>query len=67
MMFGDIVYKIRADKYFLETTKKVKLDDKQTDEIIKALELVSERVHIILTCPIEKGDRKKPDSRKKTI
>ncbi len=65
MMFGDIVYKIRADKYFLETTKKVKLDDKQTDEIIKALELVSERVHIILTCPIEKGDRKKPDSRKK--
>ena len=65
MMFGDIVYKIRADKYFLETTKKVKLDDKQTDEVIKALDLVSERVHIALTCPIEKGDRKKPDSRKK--
>ncbi len=65
MMFGDIVYKIRADKYFLETTKKVKLDDKQTDEVIKALDLVSDRVHIILTCPIEKGDRKKPDSRKK--
>ena len=65
MMFGDIVYKIRADKYFLETTKKVKLDDKQTDEVIKALDLVSERVHIVLTCPIEKGDRKKPDSRKK--
>lgn len=65
MMFGDVVYKIRADKYFLETTKKVKLDDKQTDEVIKALNLVSERVHIILTCPIDKGDRKKPDSRKK--
>ncbi len=65
MMFGDVVYKIRADKYFLETTKKFKLDDKQTDEVIKALEMVSERVHIILTCPIDKGDRKKPDSRKK--
>ncbi len=65
MMFGDVVYKIRADKYFLETTKKIKLDDKQTDEIIKALGLVSERVHVILTCPIDKGDRKKPDSRKK--
>lgn len=65
MMFGDIVYKIRADKYFLETTKKAKLDDKQTDEIIKALDMVSDRVHIILTCPIDKGDRKKPDSRKK--
>ncbi len=65
MMFGDVVYKIRADKYFLETTKKFKLDDKQTDEVIKAFEMVSERVHIILTCPIDKGDRKKPDSRKK--
>ncbi len=65
MMFGDIVYKIRADKYFLETTKKIKLNDKETEEIIKALELVSDRVHIILTCPIPKGDRKKPDSRKK--
>jgi len=65
MMFGDVLYKIRADKYFLETTKKAKLDDKQTDEIIKALEMVSNRVHIILTCPIERGDRKKPDSRKK--
>lgn len=65
MMFGDIVYKIRADKYFLETTKKVKLDDKETDEVIKALDMVSDRVHIILVCPIEKGDRKKPDSRKK--
>lgn len=65
MMFGDIVYKIRADKYFLETTKKFKLDDKQTDEVIKALELISDRVHIILTCLVDKGDRKKPDSRKK--
>ena len=65
MMFGDVVYKIRADKYFLETTKKVKLDDKQTEEVIKALEMVSDRVHIILTCPIERNDRKKPDSRKK--
>lgn len=65
MMFGEILYKIRADKYFLETTKKVKLDEKQTDEIIKALDMVSDRVHIILTCPIAKGERKKPDSRKK--
>lgn len=65
MMFGNIFYKIRADKYFLETTKKIKLDDKQTDEVIKALEMVSDRVYIVLTCPIEKGDRKKPDSRKK--
>ncbi len=65
MMFGDVVYKIRADKYFLETAKKIKLDDKQTDEVTKAFDLVSDRVHIILTCPIDKGDRKKPDSRKK--
>jgi len=64
-MFGNVVYKIRADKYFLETTKKFKLSDKETDEVIKALEMVSERVHIILTCPINKGERKKPDSRKK--
>lgn len=65
MMFGNIVYKIRADKYFLESTKKIKLDDKETDEIIKAFEMVSDRVFIILTYPIDKGDRKKPDSRKK--
>ncbi len=65
MMFGDVVYKIRADKYFLEIPKKIKLDDKQTDEVVKAFSMVSDRVHIILTCPIDKGDRKKPDSRKK--
>lgn len=65
MMFGDIVYKIRAEKYFLEAGKKAKLDDKQNDEFVNTLSVVSERVHIILICQIDRDDRKKPDSRKK--
>lgn len=65
MMFGDIVYVIKADKYFLDTAKAKKLDDKEIDELIEAIDLISDRVHIILTCQIARGDKKKPDSRKK--
>lgn len=65
MMFSDTVYNIKADKYFLESTKKFSLDDKQIEELIEAVDLISDRVHIILTCPIQRGDKKKPDSRKK--
>ncbi len=64
MMFGDIVIQIKADKYFLEG-KKAKLDDKQIAELIEAIDLISDKVHIILTCQIARGDRKKPDTRKK--
>ena len=64
MMFGDILIQIKADNYFLEG-KKNKLDDKQTDELINAIELISDKVHIILTSQIPRGERKKPDSRRK--
>lgn len=65
MMFGESVYVIKMDKYFLEASKKVKLDDKQTEELIEAVDLISDKIHIIMTCPIPRGDKKKPDSRKK--
>ena len=64
MMFGDIVVQIKADKYFLEG-KKAKLDDKQVEELIEAIDMISDKVHIILTCQIPRGEKKKPDSRKK--
>lgn len=64
MMFGDVVIQIKADKYFLDG-KKAKLDDKQIEELIDAIDLISDKVHIILTCQIPRGERKKPDSRKK--
>ena len=65
MMFGDIVIQIKCQKYFLETKSKEKLDDKQTLELINGLNNVSERVHLILVCPTPRGEKKKPDSRKK--
>lgn len=65
MMFGDILINIKADKYFLSTAKKNDLDDKQITELIDTLDLISDKVHIILTCLIPRGDKKKPDSRKK--
>lgn len=65
MMFGDVVIKITCPKYFLETKTKVKLDDKQTNELISALNMISDRVHIVLICPTPRGEKKKPDSRKK--
>ena len=65
MMFGDIVILIKCQKYFLETKQKEKLDDKQTQELINALNDISQRVHLILVCPTPRGEKKKPDSRKK--
>lgn len=65
MMFGEVVVKIKAEKYFLETGKKVKLDDKMTSELVGALDLISDKVHIVLTCLTPKREDKKPDSRRK--
>lgn len=65
MMFGNSVILIKCQKYFLETKQKAKLDDKQTAELISALNNLSDRVHFILVCPTPRGEKKKPDSRKK--
>ncbi len=65
MMFGDIVVVIKCQKYFLESKSKEKLDDKQNQELISALNNISDRVHFVLVCPTPRGDKKKPDSRKK--
>ncbi|MBQ8635459.1 DNA polymerase III subunit delta [bacterium] len=65
MMFGDIVIQIKCQKYFLESKAKEKLDDKQTAELISGLNNISDRVHLILVCPTPRGEKKKPDSRKK--
>ena len=65
MMFGDVVIQIKCQKYFLESKSKEKLDDKQVAELISGLNNVSSRVHLILVCPTPRGEKKKPDSRKK--
>ena len=65
MMFGDTVIVIKCQKYFLSQKNKVELDEKQTEELIKALKNVSDKVHIILVCETPRGEKKKPDSRKK--
>ena len=65
MMFGDIVILIKCQKYFLESKTKEKLDEKQTAELITGLNNISDRVHLILVCPTPRGEKKKPDSRKK--
>ncbi len=65
MMFGDIVIQIKCQKYFLESKTKEKLDENQVKELVEGFNNLSERVHIILICPIPRGEKKKPDSRKK--
>ena len=65
MMFGDIVIQIKCPKYFLTVKGEQKLDDSQVSELITALQNVSDKVHIILICPTPRGEKKKPDSRKK--
>lgn len=65
MFFGDSVVQIKCPNYFLESKKKVSLDDKQTAELVNAINNISEKVHIILICPTPKGEKKKPDARKK--
>lgn len=65
MMFGDCVYNIKMNKYFLEGSKKFSLDDKQIEELIEAIGLISDRIYIIFNCLCPRGEKKKPDSRKK--
>lgn len=65
MFFGDILYIIKADKYFLETKGKIKLDDAQVSMLCESFKNIAQGVHVVLLCPVERGDKKKPDSRKK--
>lgn len=64
MMFGESVFVIKCDKYFLRG-KKAKLDDKQTEELIEAFGLISDKIYIVLTALAKRGEREKPDSRTK--
>lgn len=65
MMFGESVYVIKCEKYFLKASKKGKLDEKQVEELIDAIGLISDKIHIVLTAQAKKGEREKPDSRTK--
>ena len=65
MMFGDTVIQIKCQKYFLEQKTKEKLDDNQVKELVEGLKNISQSIHLILICPIPRGEKKKPDSRKK--
>ncbi|MBQ3102587.1 DNA polymerase III subunit delta [bacterium] len=64
MLFGDSLHIIKAEKYFLNQ-KKQHLTEEEFAEVTKDLELVSDRVHIVFTCQIPRGENKKPDARKK--
>ncbi len=64
MLFGDSLHIIKAEKYFLNQ-KKQHLTEEEIVSIAKDFELVSDRVHIVFTCQIPRGENKKPDSRKK--
>lgn len=65
MMFGDVIILIKCPNFFLTTKNKKELNEKQTNLLIEALKNVSEKVHIVLICPTPRGEKKKPDSRKK--
>ena len=65
MMFGDTVIQIKCQKYFLESKSKEKLDENQVKELVDGFNNLSDTVHLILICPTPRGEKKKPDSRKK--
>ena len=65
MFFGDVFYLIKADKYFLETKSKIKLDDSQVAMLCDSFKNVADSVHIVLLCQTPRGEKKKPDSIKK--
>ncbi len=64
-LFGETMFVIKADKYFLETKSKIKLEDKDNAILIESFKNVAPSVHIILNIPIERGSKKKVDGRKK--
>lgn len=65
MMFGGMLYVIKASRYFHDGGKKYTLSDKETDELIKSIEYVTQSVHVVFLCQSLRSDKKKPDSRKK--
>ena len=65
MMFGNTVIVIKCQNYFLVSKNKKELDDKQTQELINAFQNIQNTVHIVLVCLTPRGEKKKPDSRKK--
>ncbi len=65
MLFSECIYNIKMNRYFLETGKKITLDEKQIEEVIASIPLISDKIHIIFNCPVPRGENKKPDSRKK--
>ena len=66
MMFGAMLYVIKAEKYFLgDVAKKFTLEDNQVEELIDGFEMLPPSVHVVFLCHIARGERKKPDSRKK--
>ncbi len=65
MMFGNTVIVIKCQNYFLTSKNKKELDDKQTSELINAFQNIQDTVHIVLVCLTPRGEKKKPDSRKK--
>ncbi len=65
MIFADVLYVIKCEKYFLDLKNKQKLDDKQNDILCESFANISQKVHVVLLCQIPPGEKKKPDSRKK--
>ncbi len=65
MLFGAILHVIKANKYFLTSSAKFDLDEKEIEQLIKSVENLGENTHVALICETPKGEGKKPDSRKK--
>lgn len=65
MMFGPTLIAIKCPKYFLNLKGEKKLSDGEVQELINAINNISQNIHIVLICPTPRGEKKKPDSRKK--
>ncbi len=65
MMFGDILFVVNADRYFMNVKKAYTLSEKEGDELVKSIENLSPSIHVVLVCKLEQNSGKKPDSRKK--
>ncbi|MBE7705744.1 MAG: DNA polymerase III subunit delta [Cyanobacteria bacterium SIG30] len=65
MMFGDILFIINANKYFINEGKASFITEKETDEIVKCIQELPSSIHVVFVCKVEPESNKKPDSRKK--
>lgn len=65
LMFGNVLAVINCEKYFFDSKGKISFDDKELKEIEEIIQTMSETLHVVFVCKIDRESTKKIDTRRK--